>query len=148
MVRSTIIFNRNCGRNYECLYKEPNFLNLEVKFVWFTVGMNLIVCTILAITICVAAQTLKRLFASTFQREIQQITLIMYTFSICFLLRTAYEAYENVRNSNLQDLPSQFYGDMETTILYLFFVDGPIAIILYLHHINSSPQKPRNRLQN
>ena len=67
----------------------------------------------------------------------------MYTFSICYLLRTAYEAYENIRNMHhITDdpgsIPSLFLIDMETMIIYLVFMDSPIALIFYLHHKNSS----------
>ena len=69
----------------------------------------------------------------------------MYTFSICYLLRTSYEAYENIRNNKAlqdddpsNDLPSIFYSDVETMIIYLAFIDSPIALIFYLHFANSS----------
>ena len=103
--------------------------------------MNLCICILLAVTIFVATHSLKRLFAAAFKREIQQITIIMYTFSICYLLRTAYETYENIRNLNAiktGDFPDPFFLDMETMTIFLAFVDSPIALILYLHHINSS----------
>ena len=46
----------------------------------------------------IAIRTLKRNFASTFKNETRSITLILYTFSIAYTLRTGYESYENVRN--------------------------------------------------
>lgn len=57
------------------------------------------VCILLITTQLVAICTLRRFFASVFKKEIKSITLILYSFSSCYLIRSAYEAYENIRNT-------------------------------------------------
>jgi len=97
---------------------------------------------------CVAIRHLRNYFGSTFSRNIKQITLILYSFAICFLVRSAYEAWENVRNHNqltasVTIYPKQFQVDLESMLIFLLFVDFPIALILFLHHANSSQHERR-----
>ena len=114
---------------------------LEIRFAWFSMSVNMVICVGLIVTTCVAITFLKRVFASTFRRETQAITTILYTFSACYILRTAYEAYENVRNMQMireQVYPNQFVVSMETMLIFLAFVDSPICLIFALHHMNQT----------
>lgn len=92
-------------------------------------------------TTLIVIKSLKRHFAQTFRREIQSIRTILLTFSICYIGRCGYEAYENVRNTRqLKEgiPPNQFYVDMESMLIFLIFVDSPIFLILLLHHRNAT----------
>ena len=97
IIKATILFN-NDERQLITLADDMKFLTLEINFQWFTIVVNLSVCIVLIITNKIAIQTLKSYFATTFKRETRNSTIIMYTFSVCYLIRTGYEAYENVRN--------------------------------------------------
>ena len=110
--------------------------------------MNISIClTLIIITIC-AIKTLRQKFSTTFEREIRLINTILITFTVCFMLRTGYEAFENIRNIHrLRDgkYVSQFVVDVETMLLELFFVDTEIFVICCLHVMHS---KHNNRRRN
>ena len=58
--------------------------------------------------------------------------------------------YENIRNAKQLNekhpvYPKQFTVDMETMITFLLFIDGPISLILTLHHFNSRQQNSATR---
>jgi hypothetical protein len=80
------------------LYKDPEFLRLEITYAWYSIAINLVISIALIGVSCFAIGTLKSQFAKKFDEEIKSIRIIFYSFTICFLLRTAYETYENVRN--------------------------------------------------
>ena len=141
ILRSTLMYI-NMDRQLIKLYQDTDFLELQIRFQWVTVSFNILIVVSLLVMTCIAIRTLRRYFANTFSQNIRQITLILYAFSICFVIRTAYETYENVRNANqlhaaTPEFPDQFGVDLETVLLYLILVDGPISLILCLHHSNS-----------
>ena len=69
MARSTVMFKK-VDRSYLDLIEKTKFIDMQVKFQWYNIVMNLCICLLMVSTICVATQALKRLFASTFSREI------------------------------------------------------------------------------
>ena len=72
---------------------------MTIKYQWFSIVVNLLVTIGLIISSVLAIRALKRHYATTFKREIQSITIILLTFTTCYLFRMAYEAYENIRNA-------------------------------------------------
>ena len=103
--------------------------------------MNLGISVFLAATTYTVVRTLKRHFAQTFRREIASIRTILLIFTVCYIGRCGYEIYENIRNARQlkeEIVPSQFWVDMESMLIFLVFVDSPIFLVLLLHHRNAT----------
>ena len=53
MARSTVLFNEQ-NRSYIDLIEQTDFIDMQIKFQWYDISMNVCICILLAITICVA----------------------------------------------------------------------------------------------
>lgn len=57
IIRATIIYNKDC-RQFEALYKDDTFLALDIRFSWFSIALNLVICIGLIVMTCIAIKSL------------------------------------------------------------------------------------------
>lgn len=102
--------------------------------------MNIAIAISLGIMYGMAINTLKYFFASSMKSQIRQIKIICLSFLFSQLVRSGFEVYDNIRRKwqlDRGEYPKQFEVDMETMVTFILFIDGPILLILTLHHMNS-----------
>lgn len=63
--------------------EDSDFLKVEIRFQWYTVGINVAIAISLGIMTCMAVSTLKYFFSNTMKSQIAQIQIIFYAFVTC-----------------------------------------------------------------
>ena len=120
-------------------YKETIKVNKSVCVI-----INLLIGCILCISSAWAIKQLRWFFGGRFKREIQQITIVLVTFVVTFLVRIAYEAIgylEYTKSIASGHYPCEFAASMEVICGCLLYFSFPIGLFCYLHYRNAQPSK-------
>ena len=105
IIRAESVYKRD-EKDFIELTQDKHFLELQIKFQRFAISVNIFVCILLITSQLVAICALRGFFGGAYNKEIQSITLILFSFSTCYLVRSGYEAYANVRNNMLLQKPN------------------------------------------
>ena len=116
-------------------YKETIKVNKSI-----CVFINLVIGIVLCISSALAIRQLKWFFGTRFKREINQITIVLITFVVTFLVRIVYEAvgyFEYTKSITNGDFPCEFVSCMEVICGCMLYFSFPIGLFCYLHYRNA-----------
>ena len=70
ITRGSLILNKDEDKGRD-VFTDKNFLEVQITFQWYIIGINLTIAVSICIMTCMALSTLKYFFASSMRRQIR-----------------------------------------------------------------------------
>ena len=137
-IMSSYLINRQGIESVDQIRKDKVYMHYLLISLIIQATSNLYIAILLSIIQGRTIHFLKKQFGTAFQKETNQISRVLVTFTVTFFIRAILEFSLGYYNTFSTDkFPSQFLFSLELMLNGLVSYMVPIGLIFFLHHRNS-----------